>query len=456
MVRLGLVHADCLWSANGNAWLDANSNGVREPDEPPFPDVEFHVATVGRPDIDVGSGSPSVADWQGEATLEVWLPGCAEQQYEMYADVPSGYRLTTPARFSADSRDPKKTYSFGFATLAGVPTATARPPSPICKAYPIGVYGRDNVTDLALAFDGTVWASTFGNGVVRYIQAEDRWVRYTQAEGLVDDRVYSITPLPDGSVWFGTEGGAARWARGEWTSVTTTDGLIDNVVMKVAQGTDGSLWFSTIKGATQWTPATDQWTTYTSANGLADDFAAYVGSSPDGSIWVATFDGLSRWMPGSGAGTPPQWVVYSPYQDGDRQIPTVYIQDIQVGPDGQVWFGSSQGLFWFDPATQTWGLLGDASPIGSFHAYVNGLEFAPDGTLWIAANGDTPRVYHIDPVQAANQSTPWLYYDDQDGLPRLGGSDRVEDYAVAVGIESNSVVWVATKETATRCIFHIP
>ncbi len=52
---------------------------------------------------------PAVTNERGEAKLNVWLPGCPEVKFEVYAQPPRGYKLTTRARLSGEGP-----FSFGF------------------------------------------------------------------------------------------------------------------------------------------------------------------------------------------------------------------------------------------------------------------------------------------------------------------------------------------------------
>jgi ligand-binding sensor domain-containing protein len=81
---------------------------------------------------------------------------------------------------------------------------------------------RDNhVATVAVDGDGYVWvghgdAKDFegGIGVARF--KGDDWQYFTVADGLPDNRVYRIRPGEDGSVWFATAGGVARFRDGRF------------------------------------------------------------------------------------------------------------------------------------------------------------------------------------------------------------------------------------------------
>jgi TonB-dependent SusC/RagA subfamily outer membrane receptor len=65
------------------------------------------------------------------------------------------------------------------------------------------------VISVAEGADGSIWAATSNQGVLRYDGAS--WAHYSMLDGLADDGVFSVAVAPDGSVWFGTNGGVSRY-----------------------------------------------------------------------------------------------------------------------------------------------------------------------------------------------------------------------------------------------------
>jgi ligand-binding sensor domain-containing protein len=425
---------DCIWSGTALAWIDENKNGQHDPNEQPLPNVIFHVS----------DGEDSASNWKGETTLSVWLPGCPQASFEIRPEIPNGYKLTTLASMSADVRDLNKVFEFGFSTLEGVPTATARPSSPTCTSYQIGIANQYDVSDIAIAADGSIWAATFGNGVVHYISEQDEWIRYTVADGLIGDKIYSITALNTGDIWFAARGGASVWNGSSWLSYTEKDGLINSEVFKVAQAPDQSIWFATEGGVSHLIPSTSTWTNYTTNDGLADNFITYVIATSDNSIWLPTVtEGMTRLILPASDNEKPQWITYSEYSEGENYIPVDYIDRIQVAPDGTYWFAGLQGLLQYDPTSETWNFDENNSNGG----YVNSFTFGQDGSIWIASGTESPEIYHL------NSQNIWEVYDSRDGLPTINKENVNEDGAEGIVVDSSNNVWVATRETATRCVF---
>jgi hypothetical protein len=66
------------------------------------------------------------------------------------------------------------------------------------------------VISVAEGVDGSIWAATSNQGVLRYDGTS--WAHYSVLNGLADDGVFSVAVAPDGAVWFGTNGGVSRYS----------------------------------------------------------------------------------------------------------------------------------------------------------------------------------------------------------------------------------------------------
>ena len=100
---------DCGWDARAVVWLDKNGNGIWDEGEQPFQGVKIFVDDTLNHYTKVGRDS--VSDFRGAASLSVWLPGCPNVEFEIYAEPPTGYRLTTPPRVPAKG---KTAFEFGL------------------------------------------------------------------------------------------------------------------------------------------------------------------------------------------------------------------------------------------------------------------------------------------------------------------------------------------------------
>ncbi len=114
----------CLWRATAKAWIDTNQNGTWDVNESPLPGVKFFIDDVLHDHQNIGP-SESISDSRGQADIYVfWSPDCPGMALEIYAEPPSGYRMTTQSRIRSSSSSegglPTReggTYSFGFASV---------------------------------------------------------------------------------------------------------------------------------------------------------------------------------------------------------------------------------------------------------------------------------------------------------------------------------------------------
>lgn len=116
VLRVGGI-ANCEWHSSARAWVDSNGDGLVNNDEPPLRDVEIHIDDVANQLVDVGW--PASTDKYGAVQLNVSTPGCSDTVFEVYVDIPEGYRMTTRPRIEVNrdfwgSRGTENTYYFGF------------------------------------------------------------------------------------------------------------------------------------------------------------------------------------------------------------------------------------------------------------------------------------------------------------------------------------------------------
>ena len=109
--------------------------------------------------------------------------------------------------------------------------------------------------DFAEDEDGGIWVATQGAGVNVY--QDEAWTQYVDGQAgvqLPSNYLNAVTLDPDGSLWFGTAAGAARFDGSDWTTYAVRDGLIQAEVFDVYVEPDGVVWFATGGGVTRLQP----------------------------------------------------------------------------------------------------------------------------------------------------------------------------------------------------------
>lgn len=147
--------------------------------------------------------------------------------------------------------------------------------------------------------------------------------------------VFEIFEDSKGSLWFGTDEGAAKYDGKALTYFTTKDGLIGNIVTSFAEDKAGNLWFGTHAGLSKYDGKK-----FTTIDGLVNDRVSELLIDKKGILWIGTWDGVSR-FDGTTFSTftiPNPDVELLPYQSTMNWV-TEIIEDSQ----GNIWI-SRDGL----------------------------------------------------------------------------------------------------------------
>ena len=180
------------------------------------------------------------------------------------------------------------------------------------------------------------------------LAAEDlpryRWENFTTANGLPDNRVYSVCVDGD-RVWAGTDNGLALYQGGKWKVFTPADGLSHRAVLYLAVDKQThDVWIATLGGLSRYSAGRfDTFTQLTS--GLANDVVYGVALQGD-FVWVATAAGGSRLNTHTG-----EWSLFN-----ERNTPMyeIWTYNVTAAPDKvyyAVWGG---GVLEYDVATERW------------------------------------------------------------------------------------------------------
>lgn len=434
--------ADCAWSGTARAWLDENANGSRDPDEQPAAGIQFWVDDVRNGLVRM---SGAVSDAAGEAKIRVWMPGCPRVALEIYPQVPSQYRVTTPARVPVDQNQDAPVFQFGIKYLpAGTPTP--RPTGQLsCVSYrgPSGNRGM-----LAVAPDGTLWAKAF-QGAVHVVPEGSsaalqglKQALYTTADGLAGDEVTDIAVGTEGAVWFTTLDGVSRLKDGVWTSYRAKDVLPDDVAIAVTVTPDGGVWVITDEGISRLDPLTGQWTTSRERTDFGRFAYTTMTTGPDGTVWLKTDEGIYQlgWRPGAGDKGIEARQVYATGAAGKL----ARIVDMSLAPDGSMWLlgplANEMVVEHFDPVSGSSTRFSFENTGGAL--YSSGLlsiAAGPDGSVWLGTY--SRGLLNFRPGLAADDPGKWT------GYPAPSDS-----YIGKLAAEPGGALWVLEDQAAQRCV----
>jgi len=254
----------------------------------------------------------------------------------------------------------------------------------------------ERVFDLHIEPNGDVWVATrnginiISNGSIRELSV---------GTGLPFRIIRTITPDPDGSLWFGTDGGGLIHLRnGQFENITTTEGLIHNTVRAVKFDKNGGMWIGTYGGLGYFKDG--QHAHFTTADGLVNNIVLDVLVDDDGSVWAATFDGLSHLKNG----------IFTNYTTLDG-LPADVIYLVHKDVYENYWLGTTRGLVRFRSDqtdglqrpifkryTTDYGLAADELNRGAVFGAGDTLWFGTVGGLAIYYRDRDPEITHRPPV----------------------------------------------------------
>lgn len=149
---------------------------------------------------------------------------------------------------------------------------------------------------------GVVYAATNGGGVSRFYNHEvdgisSASVVQSMWSGLPSDTVLTVFIDKQNNHWYGTPNGVASHKEhdsknADWYNYKTDDGLVDNRVTSITSGNDVDIWFGTTGGISKFDG--ENWESFTEEDGLVSDNVTDIKSDSKNNIWVATDKGLSK------------------------------------------------------------------------------------------------------------------------------------------------------------------
>ena len=154
----------------------------------------------------------------------------------------------------------------------------------------------DSVRGSEIAIDGSgnVWVGGPFDGLYRYKGRS--WKQYTTEDGIGSDQINWILGTRGGDVWFGFDGGIARYDGADFRNFTVGNGLS---VKDAIEDNSGRLWLGTDQGVVkcddsgQGTPHFDE--PITEEDGLISNNVRSILSDGDGNLWFGTNEGVSKY-----------------------------------------------------------------------------------------------------------------------------------------------------------------
>jgi ligand-binding sensor domain-containing protein/signal transduction histidine kinase len=194
------------------------------------------------------------------------------------------------------------------------------------------------------------WMGTYGKGIIEFDHGQFK--QFGKKDGLSNNIILDLQKGSDGALWIASYGGVSRFKNGHFTNYTIKDGLPSNGVLDITKANDGALWFATFGGIVEF--KNHQFISITPKDGLPDEVCYFIIQDNKGYFWIGTTRGVIRFS-------------YKKYKRADTKAQKeaafkLYTQEQGLianemnaaaafkDRQGNLWFGSVNGLMRFDPA----------------------------------------------------------------------------------------------------------
>ncbi|MEO8590014.1 MAG: two-component regulator propeller domain-containing protein [Flavobacteriales bacterium] len=254
--------------------------------------------------------------------------------------------------------------------------------------------GSDWVSSMVQDQQGNLWFGT-RDGVSRF--DGNGFTRYTTKDGLADDRVWCLLLDKSGVLWCGTQEGVSRFNGRTFTSFPIPAADLSQhpyyqdpkQINWIIQDKAGNIWFAS-NGGGAYRYDGHTLTNLSEKDGLCNNFVQTILEDRAGNLWLGTrYGGLCKYDPGSSPGAGSNaftqftrkelkgdhvWTVYQDsagmiwisvaasglcsydgttftcYNEQDGEGIRV-VQSLLEDASGQLWIGTSNGVYKFDPST---------------------------------------------------------------------------------------------------------
>ncbi|MBI9107312.1 MAG: response regulator [Spirochaetales bacterium] len=183
--------------------------------------------------------------------------------------------------------------------------------------------------------------------------ARFRLNRLSTEDGLPNPSVSSILQDNNEYLWFGTQGGLARYD-GFGFQIFNQDpfnknSLSHNLIQTMMLDTNGSIWLGTYDGLNQFDPLTERFTRYQRKTGssttLSDSVVVSIFRDSSGRLWVGTMNGLNL-MKADGT-----FRQFLPEEGNKSSLPSNVIRAITEDSSGNIWIGTYGGISKYNEIT---------------------------------------------------------------------------------------------------------
>jgi ligand-binding sensor domain-containing protein len=195
--------------------------------------------------------------------------------------------------------------------------------------------------------DSILWGASKNYGVFRLNINEDTYEWFGFQNGLLDDNVHNISLAKDGTLWISTLSGLNSYKDGKFKSYTIAGEYLISCALDAVADSSGNVWVATYdrtngKGGLLRFDG-EKWTDFTTEVIKSDGYRIWgIAIDTRGDVWCCPELGsLSRY-------DGEKWITY-PYNVNSNQGYRCLLADKK----GNLWFGSDTSLYKYDGANFT-------------------------------------------------------------------------------------------------------
>jgi ligand-binding sensor domain-containing protein/signal transduction histidine kinase len=352
-------------------------------------------------------------------------------------------------------------------------------------------FTENNVFNLMVARDDSLWIATEGGGLIRYKDGIFR--SFSAKDGLINDFVRVVYQDSKGQIWIGTDNGLFRFSGERMDRVDNGNTIPSVAVHAIHEDREGRLW---VGGSRLLRLSGNAAEEYRLQGEGSQNRVKSITSTQDGTLWVGTIGGLYRMISGSDSfrrvkdtsgtvrflhetsdGT--LWIgtighgIYK-YRDhrfsqitSPDDLPSNTALNLFEDIENNIWIGTQAGMLRLSKTPIQTVALPDAADYDAETVYQD-----HDGYLWVAAanlfrfHGGKVAQIHFPGISGVRVRN---VFRDHDGALWIGTEGRgvfrqngatLAHYMTKDGLVNNFVrvflqgrdgsVWIATDEGVSR------
>jgi ligand-binding sensor domain-containing protein/signal transduction histidine kinase len=331
--------------------------------------------------------------WVGTENAGLNILNLRQEQFIRYMHRPADPNSLSPGRVKALYEDPNGALWVGLfpRALDRLDRKTGRITHYLPNPRDQNTLGEGtNVDSIYKDSAGYLWVGGGGCGLDRFDERTGRFTHYRHnpddPNSLTSNNVYTIYGDRNGHIWVGQESGISHFDPAthgftNYLPVPDNRASLANTVWVIYQERSGTLWLGTWGGALiRFDDKAKAFVTYApdsrDPHRLNGGGINTIHEDRTGTLWVGAFDGLYRYNRQSGA--------FTRYTEG-QGLPSSTIRCILEDRVGKLWLSTQKGISRFDPETGIFRNY-DVSDGLQTNEFSTGCYQGPDGEMFFGGS----------------------------------------------------------------------